>query len=426
MAGLSAGLLAVGLSLIVAQGASAAAPGPVLQAAPTAVSGCAGTTSSPAGVVNTPTGPFAFPEDSEAEISYGALDAVGLYDNKGAVIVQEDGSLVGNAMRVPLCMVIDRNGTPESAWRFCTDELQGACAGEPGRPMDTNPRLDSDQVDQISYLLHSMPQQTKRDRAQLQIQIWCISENYPAGEVPDSRPDDAGIHGRNYFNTYQFTGAPDGNDESRPLSPDEARCATQDEREQMVSSVVESGTLGVTAPTGGLTVGDVATFVVAQSFYGQAQFSVTGGTVVGCGDDDPVPSTAAIDADVPLSICVKASVPGQVALSVSGQYLTPDSLSWLNANEECQIYADFAAGHPVALNAAASVTFDKLGVPTTTPASSITPDSGADGTSTTPETDLAATGAAGQQLLAVALALLALGMALLVAGRFGRRRPAHR
>lgn|GEM_PF-3107785 len=106
---------------------------------------------------------------------------------------------------------------------------------------EPHPIPTATQSAQLSYLIHYLPQQTTRERALLQIQVWCISENYPAGTVPDTYPGTVDGEGaRTYFNRYQFLGDADAGDESRPLGPDEARCADQTARDAMVARVVDA------------------------------------------------------------------------------------------------------------------------------------------------------------------------------------------
>ncbi|MFZ4843638.1 DUF5979 domain-containing protein [Mycetocola saprophilus] len=218
---------------------------------------CAGTTTNREGQQNYPPVVTIAPGGT-ADAALRAGKTVFQYENRGNLVFR-DGDIIPNeagAGGLPYCSSrIDADGTVVNEWAFCTDQHLAGCANKPGTPESEwgsdrpTQELTPDERAQIAYLLAEPDLSTKRSRALLQTQIWCISEGFSPGTVQRSA--------QNYFNSHQLLqNSADPN--NRWLSEEDARCAD-------VPVLPVTPTLTLQGPTQPLDVGDLARFTLATN-----------------------------------------------------------------------------------------------------------------------------------------------------------------
>lgn len=306
---------------------------------------------------------FTFAANSAQAKAYWEGKAVPLYYNQGTIggttIIQGGASWGG----VPLCMVIKTSnttpdGSPESAWRFCTDENLGSCPNLPASHLGSNPKFDSESDAQyaITYLLtHALKgdqpsgispawgQQTTKSRALLQIQVWCISD-----EVSNSyKPGNTATKALNYFN-----GVPEMT--NGWITEDEAKCAQWKTNGWADLARAEAEGLKVTSSPSDPKPGDTVAFTISQGGVGEVAFTVVGGDVVACeaGDEPATSPLAGVgNGTQAATVCVKRSDTGDASITATSSL---PSVTWYRAaSESCQVYADYGSSS----RADASATF---------------------------------------------------------------------
>lgn len=253
-------------------------------------------------------------------IAEGILTATGTFDS---------GSTGGI---VPLCAAIKpgsgETSTPQSAWRFCTDKNRAACTNQAGTEINNNPKLSTEKSNQILYLLGHLPQSTTHERAFLQAQVWCISD--------DATFDSA----TGYFNGQL------GND--WPTASEKAAGCLKDIPTTAASAFSGTASIAVTG-TSPVATGALVTFTVTPTFPGHFEFSVTlGASIVQCADPTAAGATSADLNDtgnLKTTVCVTSSTPQSVTLTVTGRYLaSAASATWYRPGQSssCQVFADFS------------------------------------------------------------------------------------
>lgn len=312
---------------------------------------CAGTTSTPKGVVNTPA-PFVFPDGSQAANELRAGKTIMIYGNTGSRHVTAAGKLDSSGQGgLPYCGArMLENKEIEVDWRFCTDEGKYGCANNSpsgewtGTPNDP---LTSEQKLQISYILMHEKTATKRDRAMTQLQVWCVSEDVAEGTINKAA--------RGYFGNWQFEG--DDSVEGKALSDEESRCA-------YLPELSHEPELEISGPSAALPAGTPATFAVKTNLTTPIEVASSGSSAVqlcpaGQSNATFDGKTLQLSAAGTATLCVNSSGSETATVTVdSGELPQAAELGLLwNGDNQCQVFADYVQGASLRLQESASATF---------------------------------------------------------------------
>lgn len=333
---------------------------------PVAAPACDGTTSTSGGVLNTPTSPITLHDTAAGNVGQvtdlAAGKTVFLYDNKGTMVVHPDGTYQSVVGGIPLCGVrldpVSRSMISE--WSFCTDEALYGCANIPPSPVGPNPKLTSDDQAIIAFLLFHGDTSTKRSRAILQLQTWCISEHVAAGAVNNSASA--------YF-SGQFAVA-GGDSESAPLTTEEATCFDQTFRDAAIAAIPASTTFTLTGPATTTNAPGTVTFALTTNFSGEVTLAVTGADAFAvCPGDTSgavlAGSTLTLLGPSAVTLCAQRSTAGTVAIDADAKRLTRSSITWINAQAGCQYFSTFSRTLSETGTAAATAEFTTISTTTT-------------------------------------------------------------
>ena len=300
-------------------------------------------------------------------------DSIWLYDIRGRNML---GSTEFNyiAMRLPFCgaRYDSTTGKYISGWLFCGDKGKAACGDLATRPFDPAEYPDwirtPQQMNAIAALLINADLSTKRARAIMQVQVWCITSAYytdsdrsTIGEVYE--PGYITYNGRRYIPGEQERSlgifeddSPTASDETRILSNESLTCLQWGQ-----------------TPVGTLKVGAASEFspeyTVTPSFSGPITLQIAPHMpLLLCSAQQGVTfNNPTLNFASPTTARVCASnankVTGEVTLTASGEYATTLALvfRWSYDNG-CQKYISYE--REIAGNVRDSATID---LPTPTP-----------------------------------------------------------
>ncbi|UCR89456.1 DUF7927 domain-containing protein [Mycetocola spongiae] len=302
---------------------------------------CNGTTSTYRGVLNTP-GDIVLRGEAAEDLRAGL--AVFLFDAKGQIVVQPDGSYEGVGARLAYCgaQLNPDTGSVTVDWRFCTDEGLTGCAAQPPESVEGNTKLSEEQEEAIAVLLHEGDTSSKRSRTLLQLQVWCVTEYGTTYDGVTIQPGNVERRAQDYFNNNLFAG---GN------SPENARINDAEATCEEWAVAPDSPTLEVTSLNSPLTAGEVARFSVLPNFTGDVRLSASRGLAVALcpGNQNHVQLRGSIlDFSQPRAalICITSDLGGDITLSAFGDDIpVSGGLTYLwNGNPGCQVFADYALG----------------------------------------------------------------------------------
>ncbi|MGO3886693.1 MAG: DUF5979 domain-containing protein, partial [Mycetocola sp.] len=325
----------------------------VADSGPISVPACPGTTSNSAGSMNTPQG-FVLPEGSGLATALREGKTIMLYGNHGTEYLNSEGENDSRGQGgLPYCgaRLLD-SGELEVDWRFCTDQGKAGCAhlppssewtGTPTNPLNVEQRL------QIANILMDARLATKRDRALVQLQVWCVSDDWAEGSVNTSA--------QNYFNSHDFSAASSSNPEARHLTTDEARC-------NYLPDLVQEPELSVAGPAAELAAGDTGQFTVTTN--------ITTPVLIGTAPDTTIKlcpveqrgvtfdgRTLQLDEGGTATLCATLPRTGTLTVTAdSGDLPQAGELGLLwNGDTGCQVFADYIQGSAVRIERSASARF---------------------------------------------------------------------
>lgn len=287
---------------------------------------------------------------------YEAGLAVTLYNSKGELYINGDGEYQNHNTTVPFCMVQKVNGVPVAAWRYCTDEVKPGCGiqapqDEPGG----NPKLTAADQAIIAVLINAGDQTTKRGRAILQTQVWCVSEDKAPGQV-NAGAKDLFNHGVDGGVGPQFDDTNPANPESAWLTNAETTCPTSEELAEMAGWVPDSGDATFTF-TSVVSPGQPGTgrFILDTTFVGSVDLDLTpGAELATCPEDGSGAVLSDDDRTLKLTragrveLCATRDDGGEVELKVTPHAVVSNSDHWLwNGEPTCQVFVDEGSTEPL-------------------------------------------------------------------------------